>query len=206
MKSLTLKHGNALVVIAHPDDETVWMGGTILENPHVRWTIFSLCRGDDPDRAPRFRHVSKKYGATPIITNVEDEEVMSVTESITVISRMIRKHLSQKRFVYLFTHGANGEYGHPRHVGVHLAVKKLITGKKIVCDSLYFFSYRSPAYPVVINNIQLANSYIQISQERLREKKNVIKKLYGFSQGSFENRACLQTETFTHRLPLRNDL
>ena len=37
----------ALVIVAHPDDETIWMGGTILKNKNWKWTILSLCRASD---------------------------------------------------------------------------------------------------------------------------------------------------------------
>jgi len=47
-----------LVVVAHPDDETIWMGGTILSKSNG-WdtTIISLCRKYDGDRAPKFKRV-----------------------------------------------------------------------------------------------------------------------------------------------------
>ena len=32
------------VVVAHPDDETLWAGGTILSHPAWNWYILSLCR------------------------------------------------------------------------------------------------------------------------------------------------------------------
>ena len=41
---------NAVVIVAHPDDETLWAGGTILMHPETHWTILTLCRTSDPDR------------------------------------------------------------------------------------------------------------------------------------------------------------
>ena len=34
----------AAVIVAHPDDETLWAGGTILMHPETKWTIIALCR------------------------------------------------------------------------------------------------------------------------------------------------------------------
>jgi LmbE family N-acetylglucosaminyl deacetylase len=31
------------VIVAHPDDETLWAGGTILEHPSNDWFIVCLC-------------------------------------------------------------------------------------------------------------------------------------------------------------------
>ena len=53
-----------LVAVAHPDDETIWMGNMLLKNMD-NWdtTIISLCRKDDPDRAPKFGKVCEIYKA-----------------------------------------------------------------------------------------------------------------------------------------------
>ena len=49
----------AAVIVAHPDDEIIWCGGTILMNPDLQWTVLVLCRGNDADRAPKFYRVLK---------------------------------------------------------------------------------------------------------------------------------------------------
>ena len=66
---------NALVIVAHPDDETIWMGGTILQNPSWNWTIASLCRKNDLDRMPKFLKVCKHYNANSIISDLDDEKL-----------------------------------------------------------------------------------------------------------------------------------
>ena len=43
------------VVVAHPDDETLWAGGLLLGHPEWSPFIVTLCRGQDPDRAPKFQ-------------------------------------------------------------------------------------------------------------------------------------------------------
>jgi len=45
---------NCALIVAHPDDETLWAGGTVLINPEVNWEIISLCRKSDEDRNPKF--------------------------------------------------------------------------------------------------------------------------------------------------------
>jgi hypothetical protein len=34
----------AAIIVAHPDDETIWSGGLILKKPEWQWTVLSLCR------------------------------------------------------------------------------------------------------------------------------------------------------------------
>ena len=51
------------VITAHPDDETLWAGGTILLHPDASWTIITICRKSDSDRAPKFFKALQKYDA-----------------------------------------------------------------------------------------------------------------------------------------------
>jgi hypothetical protein len=43
-----LPSANAAVIVAHPDDETLWAGGMILTHPGYNWFVASLCRKSDP--------------------------------------------------------------------------------------------------------------------------------------------------------------
>jgi len=45
---------SAAVIVAHPDDETLWSAGTILLHPELNWTVLTLCRQSDPDRSKKF--------------------------------------------------------------------------------------------------------------------------------------------------------
>ena len=189
---------SALVIVAHPDDETIWMGGTIANFPHIKWTIFTLCRKNDLDRAPKFKKVCRHLKAAPMMSDLEDEGIMGIPESVPEIEKRILKKFADKKYTYLFTHGSNGEYGHPRHQGVHRAVQRLVQNKKIKCQSLMFFAYRLNKQKRIINIPEKSADIIfRLNSARLKGKKNIIKNLYGFGQKSFENVSCLPTETFT---------
>ena len=199
MKRIIMKPGeSALVIVAHPDDETIWMGGLVKENPEVKWTIFSLCRSSDRDREPKFRRVCGHLGANPLMSDLEDEGVMRIKESVPVIKKLIRSNLKNKKFNYIFTHGANGEYGHPRHKGVNLAVRELFKEGRVKADKLLFFNYekkdKKPFSPPKVRN---NSDYIfKLTREKLKEKKMIMSGIYGFAPEGIDTNYCTNPEAF----------
>jgi LmbE family N-acetylglucosaminyl deacetylase len=185
-----------LVVVAHPDDETIWMGGTILQNKN-NWdtTIISLCRKNDSDRAPKFKKVCQKLNAKGFMSNLDDseDEYYKKISTEDIITRI--QQFAEKNYDLIFTHGSNGEYGHIRHVETNKAVKEMLQKNLITVGKIFFFAYKkSGAYCSPQSGV---DKVINLNNLIFSIKKDIIQRIYGFKAGSFEERCCKATEAFT---------
>ncbi len=182
-----------LVIIAHPDDETIWMGGTLLMNKD-KWdtTIISLCRKDDPDRAPKFARVCRILKARCFISDLEDEKLNEI-KAEEIIKR-IKQFIDGKSYGYIFTHGLNGEYGHKRHIDVHKAVVKMLNARDLIAKEVLFFSYTMKGAFCCPN--KNSDKFIKLKDVCFMKKKYLIKGIYRFKQNSFEDMCSKNKETF----------
>lgn len=197
MEAIDLKNGRALIVVAHPDDETIWAGGVLLRYKNISWTIFSLCRKDDKDRMPKFLLATKFYKVCGIISDLDDEGNLSAQKSISGIKKRIRNELAEKKFDYIFTHAPEGEYNHPRHKETSLAVKEMLRKNELAASQVFCFAYKLDKKKEICVPSALADFYLKLSAKEFKTKRDIMRNLYGFDKMSFENRSCAKIETFT---------
>ena len=115
---LTYEHVNCAVIVAHPNDETLWAGGTLLMHPDSCWTVVALTCRDDSDRASKFQEALEHYGAKGIMGDLDDgpgQKPLRTVEVEDAIMALLPSH----RYDLIFTHSLWGEY--TRHRG-HEAV------------------------------------------------------------------------------------
>jgi LmbE family N-acetylglucosaminyl deacetylase len=182
-----------LVVVAHPDDELIWMGGVIMKNEDWNFSVITLCRKNDKDRVRKFKKVCRLLNVSYFkMSDLEDEGLNSLDEE-EVIKR-IKKMLKIRNYDYVFTHGINGEYGHKRHIEVHNSVKKMIKKKELKCKKLFYFSYTRKNNFCIPN--PKADKFIKLNNSLFLKKKYIIEKIYGYPKGGFEEKSCQKIEAF----------
>lgn len=184
------------VIVAHPDDETLWAGGLILMNPQCRWTIICLCRGKDTDRAPKFLEALTLYGATGAMGNLDDGPEQSPIPQ-KEMETAIQGLLPPIHYDLIVTHSPAGEYTrHKRHEETGRAVSSLWEQKIIDSDELWFFAYEDhnkTVYPQAIKN---ADRVIELPEDIRVKKYGMMTRTYGFSENSFEAMTTPEREAF----------
>jgi len=184
------------IIVAHPDDETLWAGGTILNNPSWDCFIASLCRKTDPDRAPKFATVLKILNADGIMGDMDDGPKQKPLPGKEVEDRVL-KLLPSTHFDLVITHSINGEYTrHRRHEEIGKAVIKLWHAGKLTTNELWAFAYEDGGrtyYPTPLAN---APVHYKLPQEQWEMKYNIITKTYGFENDSWEAQSTPKEEAY----------
>lgn len=184
------------VVVAHPDDETLWAGGLLLGHPE--WSIFvvSLCRGDDPDRSVRFHQALLNLGADGAMGTLDDGVDQSPL-SAQCVQDAILALLPGTDFDLLLTHAPQGEYTwHRRHGEVSLAMRDLWRDGQLKTKEFWQFAYEDGGGAYVPRAQAAPSLQLPLTGPIWAEKLRIITDIYGFSETSWECRTTPRTEAF----------
>lgn len=192
----TFDFGNCAVIVAHPDDETLWAGGTILMHPEVKWTIVSLCRKSDRDRVGRFLRAMEYLGACGNMGDLDDSpEQLPLLED--EVADTIMSLLSCERFDLVITHSPYGEYTrHRRHEETAKAVCKLWKSGKLSARQMWMFAYEDGGGKKMPEPIRDADLIMKLSDDIRQKKYHIVTKIYGFGSDSFEAKVTGREEAF----------
>jgi LmbE family N-acetylglucosaminyl deacetylase len=191
-----IKPKNVAVVVAHPDDETLWAGGTILSHPSWNCFIVSLCRGNDKERAPKFYQaleVLKSEGKMGDLDDGPDQNPLNEEE----VEQTILDLLPEKHYDLIISHNPNGEYTrHLRHEEVSKAVINLWNKSKISADELRTFAYEDGQKKYYPRPMENAAVYRTLTKRIWLRKYSILRETYGFEKESWEVQTTSRDEAF----------
>lgn len=183
-------------MVAHPDDEIIWMGGLIIRHQKWDWNIISLCRASDSDRKPRFLQAAKELGASAHIFDIDDSPILA---ALSPDLHELKESISSVALFnpdIIFTHGEKGEYTrHQRHEQTHRAVREMADSGTLKGERL-FFAYDDCNGKRLPAPSKDADILLNLQDDEYAEKRRIIHDIYGFGYDSFEYNACGQTEAY----------
>ena len=194
MNSKTSK--SIAVIVAHPDDETLWAGGTMLSHPYNKWYVVCLCRANDLERSERFYNALKILKADGIMGNLDDGPEQHPLDEKEVEKEILRL-LPTTHFDLILTHNVTGEYtSHLRHEEVNKAVTMLWQNGKISTSELWTFAYEDGNKKYFPRAIEKATIYRLLATPIWLRKYHIMTDIYGFNKDSWEAHTTPRSEAF----------
>ena len=138
---------NVLAFFAHPDDETMLMGGTLALLARAGAQVHYLCatRGEGGEAGDPPLCLSAELGkwregelvcavkqlggrSLTLLDYIDprvgpDNELYAYTDDLTFLAGQVAATIKQVSAQAVITHGVNGEYGHPAHKISHQAAR-----------------------------------------------------------------------------------
>jgi hypothetical protein len=122
---------NKLIIVAHPDDETLW-GYYQLKN-NKGWKILCVTNANNITRVNELKNIAIYFDTALEIWNYEDSSVHYNMHP--QLYKDIENEINKQNVKMVLTHNPLGEYGHIQHIKVSNVV--LTVSKK----PTYVFSY-----------------------------------------------------------------
>jgi LmbE family N-acetylglucosaminyl deacetylase len=195
-KNIRMWSKNVAIIVAHPDDETLWAGGTILNHPSWKCFIITLCRKNDPDRAPRFYKALEVLNSQGNMADLDDgpDQLPLVAKNV---ENTILTMLSSKQFDLIISHNPSGEYTkNLRHEEISAAVINLWHAGKISASELWTFAYEDGNRSYLPRPMPKATIHQKLTEQQHMRKYKIITETYGFSRSSWEAGTTPIEETF----------
>lgn len=162
---------NLLTLFAHPDDETMLIGGTLALLNQAGFAVHYLCatRGEGGEMGEPPLCTREELGDVreqELVCAVqalggrsltflgytdppigESEELYPFTDDLKLLAGQVATSINQLKPVALITHGSNGEYGHPAHVVSHMAARIAVESLGEESPLLYSVAAMYPDHP-----------------------------------------------------------
>ncbi len=158
-----------LAISAHPDDETLFSGGTLAMYAQKGHDVYILetTRGEGGEvgeppltarenlaafREQEARRAARKLGVRDIFFLPYIDPYMEINGiarrieiSMEEFSGAIKAHIKQIGPDLVITHGSNGEYGHPQHIYTHRATRLALGNGRPHTALMTWSAWHTPA-------------------------------------------------------------
>lgn len=197
LDSLHLANVKKLMIVTHPDDETLWGGSHLIDDEYF---VVCMSNGWHKKRSGDFNRVMKQTGDKSVILNYPDVrkdwtingkygyEMDTYSTCREAMEKDIQMLLTYKDWEMVVTHNPNGEYGKYHHQ----QISKMVTQNfdKILKEKseLYYFGLYYQKGEEVPGEM--------ISEKNLEIKKKLVDEYQPTAKGAIE--------AFGHMIPYEN--
>ena len=177
------KSVDVLVAVAHPDDEVIFCGGTMLCYPDWKWTVITFTGLQNTERIMHFQK------AMAYLKNLG----VCIDQNLTLGQKDTEGDLSEYEFLawkraiennnfspnLVFTHNVKGEYGHPHHKSVNEIVHQLFPNVwEFICPGA--LNVNPQPFKAKVNKVPL-------NSKLLYKKTEIFKRFYKSEQYLWSN-------------------
>lgn len=125
---------NKLMIVAHPDDETLFGGAELLKHKG-EYKVVCLDYGNHMIRHKEFICAMEKLGVTKWEHWDGEPYKSSTAYNESILIPRLERVLGEREWEKVVTHNQGGEYGHYRHIGTHNVMARLCSEKMWVFDT-----------------------------------------------------------------------
>lgn len=116
-----------LLIVAHPDDETIFFTGPLLQIRRNPWHVVCVTDGNADGRGQQRRQEFHNACKKLKVAKTEHWDFHDIFEERLDLNRLEQRLLNLPTPDLVYTHGVIGEYGHPHHQDVSYSVHKLFS-------------------------------------------------------------------------------
>lgn len=135
---LKLKDINNLMIIAHPDDESLWGGVHLAKADYL---VVCVTCGVDKQREKEFEKAVKEFGNKGIslgFPDITNDAIDNWSKEYYKIERELKKIINYKDWDMIVTHNPTGEYDHMHHRMISTMVTKNADKNKLYYFNKYY--------------------------------------------------------------------
>lgn len=177
-----------LMIVAHPDDEMLWGGGSLIKEDYL---VVCITCGNNIVRNYEFINVMNKTNDKYILLGYPDKEKKSMRSKwkrqYKNIEEDLKTIINLKNWKLIVTHNPDGEYGHIHHK----MTSKMVTSEVDDKNKLYYFGnfYKKRDIKNIIDEL------IPLEGNILKEKEEML--------GIYQSQSFYQFR-YQHMIPFEN--